>query len=139
MPSVVLWTELDELAVKAAKLFGFRPPILVPTHRRYRCKRDGFATNGRQPVIELRVHRYHRPRQALKRSAIMATFAHELAHLAPGCWEHGAAHCAKTREIATWLIEQGQPVWIGCLNFGSYYTGTRRRQKRRKNGRNNGR
>ncbi|MGH8899427.1 MAG: hypothetical protein ACRDZ4_20975 [Egibacteraceae bacterium] len=110
--SAVLWTDLYELTVAACRRFGLVEPILEPMTRRRRCKMDGDCVRGpgRTPVVRLRLHRYHRPRQALARSTIMATLAHELAHLAAGCWNHGRAHDAMAQAIAAWLREQGQPV-----------------------------
>ncbi len=129
MASAVIWTDLHELYDKAAPRFRLPPhTIFKPLLTRWRCKKDGEAykaERGSKPTVWIRVHRYHRPKEPLKRSTIMATFAHEIAHLAPGCWDHGPAHRAKTEEIAAWLREQGQPVGT-VLHRGTYI---RRRKK----------
>jgi hypothetical protein len=125
VPSVTLWTELHAIALRAARRFGTpRRVVIKPLLTHGRPKKDGDALRQAQatPQVRIRVHRYHRPRQALKRSTIMATFAHELAHLAT--WEekpaHGPRWWALAREIAAWLRDvERQPV-SSQLRHGTY-------------------
>ena len=56
------------------------------------------------PIIRLRLA----GRRPLKRPAILAVLAHELAHLR--CLRHGRAHAALTREIAEYFRGQGYEV-----------------------------
>ena len=124
MANATIWADLHALGAKAAKRFGLPKAFrLAPLPKRSRCKIDGDCS--RRGSIRLRVHRYHRPNQALKRSTILATFAHELAHLRE--WEHGAAHRALAREIAEWIREQGHPV-SARLFKGTYPRRTKRRK-----------
>lgn len=133
MPNATVWTELHDLAARASAKFGTPKDILFePLLPRNRAKMDGQSWRypGGTPMIQLRVHRYHRPRQSLRRSTIMATFAHELAHL--GAWgerpEHGPKWRVLVEDIAAWLRGQGQPVSTN-LRHGTYPRCKRKRRK----------
>jgi len=115
MPSATVLADALSLARRASKVFGLtrRRLLVVPKEPVRGMREDGCCYKHgplglKWVVIELRVHRSHRPRQALKRSTIMAALAHELAHLKVD--DHNAAHGELTRKIASWLKEQGQPV-----------------------------
>jgi hypothetical protein len=115
MSSATVLADALSLARKASRAFGLtrRRLLVVPKEPKRGMREDGccFRQGPKRlkwAVIELRVHRSHRPRQALKRSTIMAALAHELAHLKVD--DHNAAHGELTRKIAGWLKEQGQPV-----------------------------
>jgi len=127
-----VWTDLQGLVASLTRAFSLEAePILEAFDRRRRRKSDGdcLRTVGTTPIVRVRVHRFHRPRQALSRSTIFAAFAHEMAHLAPGCWRHGERHDAKTREIAVWILARGYPV-SRSLKHGSHPFAYKRRKKR---------
>lgn len=121
--NATIWTDLRALYNQAALVFGLPPHTLIePLMKKPGLLCDGMASparRGSKPCIWLRVHRTHRPRQALKRSTIMATFAHEMAHLLPNCFAHGPEHLAKTKEIAEWLRARGEVVYVK-LNRGTH-------------------
>jgi len=129
---LTLWAELPDLVAAAHRRFGTPADVLLePFSPSRRVKADGRAYRGRAvtPSLDLRVHRYHRPRQALSEATIMATFAHELAHL--GTWgreslHHGPKWRALTYEIAAWLRARGYRVSTN-LTFGSYPRSRRRK------------
>jgi hypothetical protein len=108
---VTLWTTLTEIVEAAKARWGIDSrTVLVPfTRKGCRRRRLGEA-HLRPPMIKLRLHRYHRPKVALAATTIMSTLAHEIAHLCKGCYEHGPAHRAKSREVAAWMREMGYPV-----------------------------
>lgn len=117
MHSAVLWVDIHEIAERAAKAFGLRWPIIIePWMPKTRTKDSGQTRRGNHtPTILIRVHRYHRPRQQLKRSYILATLAHELAHCHPKGWEHGANHREITLRIARWMRAEGYEVAMNML------------------------
>lgn len=110
MANAVVWTDVVRLGRRAAHHFN------LPYRKRLRFEplpvRKGSAVDGDCDVssglVRIRVHRIGRPTQALTRSTIMATLAHELAHFAEP--NHEAGHGELTRQIAAWLRAQGQPV-----------------------------
>ena len=110
MNGVTLWVTLTEIMEAAKARWGIsQDTVLLPFTRGRRTKIDGRAQ--KYPAsIKLRLHRFHRPNQALAPSTVMATLAHEIAHLTKGCWDHGPAHRAKTREVAEWIRGLGYPV-----------------------------
>ena len=73
MTRLTVWTDVHDLAIKAARRFDIPEPIVEPYDRRRRRKGDGDcyrATPGGQPLIRIRLHRYHRPRQPLHHLAV---------------------------------------------------------------------
>lgn len=94
MSSILVWREVAVLARRAQKRFGLRTYTIGPeTHPR--ARRYGACSEA--GAITLRVHVLGRPSRPLKRSTILRTLAHELAHLRE--WDHGRAHRALTQEI----------------------------------------
>lgn len=112
MASATVAADALRLGRRAARVFRLtrRKLMVVPKESKRGMREDGccYTLGLHWAVIELRLHRTHRPRQPLKRSTIMAALAHELAHLKVG--DHNAAHGELTRKLASWLREQGQPV-----------------------------
>lgn len=108
-PTVTAWAQIHRAGVAAAVHFGLRLRGLriEPEYPNRRLRDDGgcWPHTGR---IRLRVHRVGRPHSPLAVSTIMATLAHELAHLR--CLTHDAAHGSLTRDIAAWFRAQGLPV-----------------------------
>lgn len=115
MPSATLWVDIVRLGRKAARHFKLtsRRIVFEPIMPRPGLAADGGChkhgpLGSQLPHIYLRVFRVNRPRSPLRRSTIMASLAHELAHLRHD--DHLAPHGELTRQIAAWLKEQGQPV-----------------------------
>lgn len=115
MADATVMAAAQQLAQRAAKQFALtKRRILVRAKAPVSSMReDGCCWRQGPPgisavVIELRLHRANRPRQSLKRSTIMACLAHELAHLKHD--NHDAQHGELTRELASYLRSQGQPV-----------------------------
>lgn len=108
-PTLASWAYIHRAALLAAVHFGLRLRGLriAPEHPHPGRRDDGgcWPNTGR---IVVRLHRVGRPRQPLQVSTVMATLAHELAHLR--CSTHDAAHGSLTREIAAWFKAQGFPV-----------------------------
>lgn len=109
MASVVTWADVVYLGRRAARHFKLSklPVDFEPFSPRSRTRIDGRC-HVKRALIMLRLHRVGKPHQSLGRSTIMATLAHELAHLRD--LDHGPQHGNLTREIADWLRTQGQPV-----------------------------
>lgn len=116
MKALLIWPTLHELCKEAVVEFGVpKDIVLEPFSRRRGVRCDGDALL-RPPRIRLRVHKYRRPNQPLASSTVFATLAHELAHLAPGGWDHGKAHALLAFSIASWMRGKGltvSPMVIG--------------------------
>jgi len=107
--NATIWTDLHELAEKAAKKFKLPTSIIIePMPKPRRGDGDNTRQPGATPLIRIRVHRVGRPRQALKTTTILATLAHELAHLK--YWDHGKEQYHLTHEIADFFREEGHEV-----------------------------
>lgn len=122
--SVTLWADVVRLSRAAARRFRLRL-TRVEAYGPHRQRRLDGRCWQRKGIIQLRVHRVGRVNSALSRGTIMATLAHELAHL--NGWrrqgyDHGSDHGELTRRIAAWLRAQGQPVWH-VLHSGSAIVG----------------
>lgn len=136
MASATLWTDVVRLGWKAARRFRLtrRRIVFEPIMPRPGLAADGGCyrrgpEGSSLPHIYLRIHRVNRPRQALRRSTVMAALAHELAHMRYDV--HGAEHGELTREIATWLRAEGQPVaHVLHANTGKSFLPKRLRSKR---------
>ena len=111
-PSLMAWEDIHRLAEMACKHFALQWPIkiepLTTEHARCpwqygECVVNHCTTCSCQPVIRLRL-RNGRP---LKRAAIIAVLAHELAHLKQ--LRHGPAHAELTRAIALFFEAAGYP------------------------------
>lgn len=136
MPSATLAADVVMLGRQAARVFRLtrRKLLVMVKEPRAGTREDGCcwrrgAVGSKFPMIELRVHRSHRPRQPLKRSTVMAALAHELAHLKIDA--HNAQHGELTRKIAGWLREQGQPVsHVLHSNTGSVFLPAHKKSQR---------
>ena len=107
--NATIWTHLHELADKAARKFQLPTSIIIePMPARYRGDGDNTRQPGATPLIRIRVHRVGRPHQSLKTTTILATLAHELAHLK--YWDHGKEQYHLTHEIANFFREEGHEV-----------------------------
>ena len=108
--SLVLWAEMEDLVRKAVTRFGIpRRTRLTALRKTYRPKRLGDAGKPHN-VIRLRVHHHGNPARALRPSVVLATLAHEIAHLVPRSYNHGPTHRKRTKEVAEWLREKGYDV-----------------------------
>jgi hypothetical protein len=116
MAGAVIWTDIHVVAHKVCRHFGLgKTPVFEPLQHRRGEALDGRCWPGRSRLVQLRVHVRHRPRVSLRRSTIMATVVHELAHLREG--DHDAAFGAFAREVAAYVRTLGQPV--GHKLYGS--------------------
>jgi hypothetical protein len=105
----VIWTDIHAIAARVCRHFGLgKVPRFEPLPHRNGEALDGRCYPGRTRLVQLRVHVRHRPRVSLRRSTIMATVVHELAHLREV--NHDAAFGAFTREVAEYVRGLGQPV-----------------------------
>lgn len=129
---LTLWPELHRLILRAHRKFGTpKDVILEPLIHRTTADGQARRPRGATPIIYLRVNRYGRPRQTLSEGTIMATFAHELAHL--GAWSveplhHGPKWLELTYRIAAWLRAEGYQVSTNLVHA----TFPKRRKKGRK-------
>ena len=110
MASATVWHDVVVLGRRAAR--AFRLPYVrrlrfEPIPHRPSLRLDGLCWPVKGLVM-IRLQRVGRPTQPLRRSTIMATLAHELAHLREP--NHDRAHGDLTRLIAAWLRLRGQPV-----------------------------
>lgn len=134
--SATLWPTIHDLTERAARRWEFPAPRLVPALPRHRAIYDGKANRGTRRLV-LRVHRFGRPNQPLATTMILATLAHELAHLAtwhePGD-DHGPRWRKTTKEIAEWIRSLGHKVspnlYVGT--FPERYLPRHRRKRKRK-------
>lgn len=111
MSNITLWATMQELVEAAVRHFGIPEGTVLEPLRR--GKHDGKAwrpTLRRPARIRIRVHKYRRPKVPLAASAILATLAHEIAHLIPGGWDHGPEHRRLAREVAAWMRGRGHQV-----------------------------
>lgn len=110
---VIFWLDLCEAArllIREHRL-PIRALTLVPFPRSSRTKMDGeFFRLGRECVIRLRLHRYHRPRKGLCPGTVFATLVHELAHAIPHKPDHGPAFRTLVRAMSSTLRKRGYPV-----------------------------
>jgi len=105
---VLIWVDVVRLGFHAARQFK------LPGIQRLKFEQKPIGSSefgdysSRTKTLRIRLHRLGRVTRLLTRSTIMATLAHELAHMKG--LEHNAAHGELTRQIADWLRTQGQPV-----------------------------
>lgn len=128
MASAVVWATVVNLGRRAAKKFHLRPHGARLSFEPFRLQRN-LTIDGRcwvkRGLIQIRVHRTGRPTQSLTSSTIMATLAHELAHLpgkGHGSLAHGKEHGELSRQIAEWMRSEGAAV-SRVLHSGSSNAG----------------
>lgn len=109
MASATIWTDIHLIATKVCRHFGLgKVPRFEPLQPRNGEALDGRCWPGRSRLVQLRVHVRHQPRRSLRRSTIMATVVHELAHLRE--LGHDEAFGAFAREVAEYVRGLGHPV-----------------------------
>jgi hypothetical protein len=121
MADATVWHDIHVIAQKVAKRFGLKNNLrFEPIPASTGARRDGDCTKGsystQEGLIRIRVHRikkgedgtWKKARGSVKRSTILASLAHELAHLR--LYEHGPEFRAFTLEIADYIRSLGEPV-----------------------------
>lgn len=113
MTDVTIWTDVVALGRRIVREFDLYPApkqvVFEPLSDHPQRRADGFCHDDTNPPkVEIRLHCVGKRRRPLRRSTIMSTLAHELAHFR--CPRHDAEHGELTREIAAWLKAHGQTV-----------------------------
>jgi len=90
--NATIWTDLHELAEKAAKKFKLPTSIIIePMPKPRRGDGDNTRQPGATPLIRIRVHRVGRPRQALKTTTIFGNSGPRASPIWK-YWDHGKEH-----------------------------------------------